>query len=356
MNLGKRAGTTEQNETLSFLQIALIIVIVIGGFAFLFVKWVSGAVVTEQCRATMIANTLRVPDMSVSGFLWGSGKDKERIPVVCPRPKDFEIKYSDVKSSTIEGMKYKIEKKFAEEEKACQHRSIGDIKDAVPFANDPGTYCVICKEGGMDHLIAQEFRKENELIDGYLSFKMNVKMAAPKVYYSEYLYGFSKDQDEDINLTAYIEKKANEEGISLTKEQLGNIDKMDTVIDPLKRYYIMHIIKKGDNLVSKAINEQQNEIITKGAITAGICGTSQVVTLVTGATGQWYITVFSGALTLGCYAMGANTVWSVFNPDKSDDQQRFVRFTTIVPTDQLDNIGCDHIYGLERAKDPKENK
>lgn len=359
LRLGKRAGTTEQDEMLSWLQI-LIIFVVLLAFAGAFGVWYWQQISRDECRVTMIANSFRVPDQSLAGYLWGSGKTKERVPVVCPRLPDLEIKYEDVEASSPTVMKSNTMRILAEEERKAHIRAIGDLKGVVPFSSQTGVYCVIGREVGMEPEINSVLveAKDTSGIGPYLTFKMNQIMQNPRNTYAEYLYGFKKDTTEDVRFNTYfidrIQKDLGDQ--ILTEKEKKAISDAEIYLDPTKRHYVMHVILKGEDVIAKKLGEDRATIITDLSFTGAICTGSYALTLISGSVGAWPVTLMSGLATLACYGSTAVTIWDVFSTKIGDteEEQPMIRFTTTIPVDELKNLGCDRVYGLERAEEPEK--
>jgi hypothetical protein len=362
MKLSKK-GLIEHTELLELLIILAIIVVMIvyAGYQVFYTK---KNVVSQECISTMMMNSkTRFNDISVSGLITGEGKELERAAVICDSLPDLNIKYSDVKSksNTKAAMKYYIMKLIAEDMRSCHHRYIGDVPDAVPFSNKDGVYCGVCRKFSFDYELKREFNinslnQKSEKIDYFMTFLMNTKIPATKQYYSEYLYGFNKGTSERIDFIDYVKQKyENEEGKPLTADQIAAIQKWDFTIDPSKDYYVMHFIIKGDDKVADALQKDKQDIQIKAGVTAGVCATAKIVTLVSASTGQLYVTLFSGALTLGCYAGAVSTVWSFFNPTETEGQT-MIRYTTLMPVENLKDMKCSRVYGLEKEdiKQPKK--
>jgi len=323
----RKKGFTEQDVFLA-VAFAVIILIVLASMSGLFVKWFGVTTLEESCRLSVLANAkVRYSDLLIVG------KNKERISINCPSKEDLEITYSDASSKTHAGttaaVEYAIMKMVAEEMRECHYKYAGDVEGLIPFANEKGNYCGICRKIGFDKKIKEtNFGTESSpdigIVNSLYTYLLNAKMDHSTKYYSEFLYDYKKSTEERVEFAS-----------------LFGSDQYDLDIDTSKDYYVAHLVIR-DPRSWKEIEgylKKDNEkcLALSGAI--GVAGA--ILAPVSLGTSLAIGAAVGGAVMIGCKST------QVVNQDHD-----FVRFTSVLPVEDFnsDNINCV-MYGLDKEED-----
>jgi hypothetical protein len=325
----------------------LLVFLVIGlTFSGQFINRTKQSTSIEACRMSMILNA-HIRGVIDARF-WESSK--ERIPINCPQRPELEIKYRDISSNvrTDEGRKMNILKTISDEMVITHYKTIGDLPNSEPFANQDGIYCIIDRKITFDDAI----RKNNNLryIDNFLTFQINTKshpnsMAAGK-YYSEYLYGYKKDENMGrVNynnlITNFVESDTYTQKVrEIGEETFSSIKYNDLIIDTTKDYYSMRIIFKGRSLNQKFADSGVTEA---GVGMTALCALG-AVTLFASSVLIPPAAILGAKTSLICIGLGSATAGTYQIGTYNNDKKAYFAITSIYPVDSIDQLGCNQIY------------
>jgi hypothetical protein len=329
---------------LAILLFVLVLLLVLLPFAGKFNKFVNKEVTDDECRLSLIANAkIRFPNPDLSAVV-GQGKNEERIPINCKRLDDLNIEYSDLKSTTKAGREYQIMKNVAEEMVNCHYRYVGDVKEVAPFANNEGVYCGICRKISFDEKIQKD--EDLSVVDDLFTYLINSRMQTGNRYYSDYLYGYDKGTEANVEYSSVVKNylTSNYKSDEIDKLKNNGFEAGSLNLNTSKEYYVMHAVFKGENTIKKIFGRNLGKV----SATTSFCGAlavslvplflnpEPVVTKIVGAVG--------GIALLGCVGSGAYTIASL------DEEMAVAKSTFIVEVDGLDPNLCDETYGIEKQE------
>ncbi len=348
----------QEQNSLVVLILALVLFVVLLSGAVAFSMYFKNKWSDSTCRTSVIANS-KVRAGGVTKWF----SNDENIPVSCPRGKDWEISYASVKGKTGSDVTvaYNVMTKVAEEMADCHYKYAGDM-DIIPFENENGKYCGICREISFDEKIqSRDYGSESGkgIIDDFYSYLMNSKMKSTNQYYSEYIFGYVKEETskEKVDMKDKIKLDMDYAKDNLDPEvynklkglNLNDISRFDIPINTSEKYYVAHVVLKGKNNFNDFIGElgENRREKTLGCGVVGALLAAAIIT--TPLTGGMSVGLVVGGLGIGgglmttCYG-GLSTFFT------GNKELASYRVTTIIPTSSLDNLGCIP-YGLDKDEE-----
>jgi hypothetical protein len=330
----------------------LTFLIIILSFADQFGSSSRRATETEACRISLILNA-HVRGIIDAKF-WE--RHKERIPVNCPRRPELVIKHNDISRGvkTAEGKKMNILRLISNEMVITHYKTIGDMHDSEPFAKEPGIYCIFDRDIIFDDKIKND--DDLNIVDSLITYQINSR--SPKTsyasgkYYSEYLYGYKKNETQGMVSYSQIVNEVIQNQ-DITRQATESIrQKLPTTLPDInfntdKDYVVMRVIFKGmspfDNYLVSGNHEKA--ALGTGVIAGGVCLYALKSAIFSNAipiVGQ-AVSIISAVGVLGCAVAGGAGFYSG-GQMLGDDNKAFFGHTIVIAKDDVQHLGCTRVY------------